>query len=274
MYSYIPSPPLLPSLSPSLLKITPRKMVRYVLTGFGEFQDVPINPSQVIVRTIANSSLDKCAVRSSIVEVSMEGVCSALKDLQQCAAPTQPLTFSPDPQGPVPISPPLPTSLPLPTSPLPSSPDEQEIWVHLGVNSKQEGFRLEKIAWNEATFRVPDQRGAQPHNQKIYTTPEAPPSLQSTLQLDALAAALTQRGFPTETSEDPGRFLCNYIYYHTLDYCAKNNTHGVFVHIPPFSQIPLDTQLKFVRSLLEILPTFCPPSCTPLSPSLPTPSTQ
>jgi len=244
-------------------------MVKYVLTGFGEFHDVPVNPSQVLVRTITSKPMDKCEFRSAIVEVSMEGVTSVLTQLQQCpnptqplfASPTQPLTISPDTtQGPAPVSPPFSPSL--------STPGEQEIWVHVGVNSQQNGFRLEKVAWNEATFRVPDQRGAQPQNEKIYSHPEALPSLHSTLLLEPLATSLSQLGFPTETSVDPGRFLCNYIYYHSLDYCARNQTHAVFVHVPPFSQQPLDTQLSFMRSLLEILPSFC----SPLPPS-PSPST-
>jgi hypothetical protein len=84
----------------------------------------------------------------------MEGVSLALSQLQCIQSPPQPsphtLPSSPDTaQGPV------------PTSPLPSSnseeqessnSEEQEIWVHLGVNSQQNGFRLEKVAWNGTTI--------------------------------------------------------------------------------------------------------------------------
>ena len=45
--------------------------------------------------------------------------------------------------------------------------EETRIWLHLGVDSGAKGFKLERSAWNEAAFRVPDERGWQPASQPI-----------------------------------------------------------------------------------------------------------
>jgi len=217
-------------------------VVKYVLTGFGEFQDVPINPSMIVVNRVAGLSSDTCKIRSSIVEVSMEGVHEALKELRQ---PNN-LLPSPDTNK---------DQMEKNNKDNDKDGTDKEIWVHVGVNSQQSGFRLEKIAWNEKNFRIPDQRGAQPQHEAIDDKAKIP-SIQTNIDLDSLCNDLSNLGFQTETSTDPGRFLCNYIYYHTLDYCAKNNTCGLFVHIPPFSAQSLDSQISFIRKLLELLPNY------------------
>ena len=94
----------------------------------------------------------------TIINVSIEGVTLALTQLQQCAKPTQPPPFSPNttPLPPPPSSSLLSLSLlPTPSSSLSATPsplEDQEIWIHLGVNSQQNGFRLEKVAWNGICF--------------------------------------------------------------------------------------------------------------------------
>lgn len=43
--------------------------------------------------------------------------------------------------------------------------------LHLGVDARARGFKLEQLAVNDATFRVPDQRGWQPTGQLIDDRP-------------------------------------------------------------------------------------------------------
>ena len=40
-----------------------------------------------------------------------------------------------------------------------------------------------------------------------------------------------EKDFRVEISNDPGRFLCNYIYYLSLQYGYKNNIPSIFVHV-------------------------------------------
>ena len=80
------------------------------------------------------------------------------------------------------------------------------------------------------------------------------------LPLDAIAAKLAELGHPAEVSEDAGRFLCNYIYFHSLKLSAavnknkhggKVNTTSLFVHVPPFTTIAQPEQEKFLKDLLS-----------------------
>lgn len=55
------------------------------------------------------------------------------------------------------------------------------------------------------------------------------------------------------TSDDAGRFVCNYVYYHSLRFAEQNMMKSLFVHVPLFLTIDEETQMQFVASLLEVL---------------------
>ena len=42
------------------------------------------------------------------------------------------------------------------------------VYLHLGVAANNTKFKIETTAWNEASFRVPDERGWEPASQPIY----------------------------------------------------------------------------------------------------------
>jgi hypothetical protein len=64
-------------------------------------------------------------------------------------------------------------------------------------------------------------------------------------------------GFPVDVSEDPGRFLCNYIFYRSLRNCTNvggSGNHALFIHVPPTEIIPLEDQvLKWPPNHLTIV---------------------
>lgn len=62
----------------------------------------------------------------------------------------------------------------------------------------------------EAKFRCPDQRGRQPQSEVIVAENQEP-NLACKFNIESLVGDLTQKGFSVAPSEDPGRFLCNYI---------------------------------------------------------------
>lgn len=55
------------------------------------------------------------------------------------------------------------------------------------------------------------------------------------------------------SSDDAGRFVCNYVYYQSLRFAEEHRMKSLFVHFPLFSTISEDTQMKFTASLLEVL---------------------
>jgi len=145
--------------------------------------------------------------------------------------------------------------------------DSIHLFVHFGVHSASQVFLLEQVAWNEMNFRVPDQRGFQPTCQPICpgdgsTLENRTCGLPLTAINASLSTACRYRGLPmVDLSTDPGRFLCNYLYYISLAETSKHqNAHSLFVHVPPFEAIPKKEQLQFIHVLLSELcrsPCFC-----------------
>lgn len=140
---------------------------------------------------------------------------------------------------------------------------ERHLFVHFGVHGSASTFLLEQNAWNEMDFRVPDQKGYQPRQMPICET-DGPTSnsLLCRLPLESIYETLCDRHGKDQLvklSTDPGRFLCNYLYYISLSETLKYpNAHSLFVHVPPFDAIPKEKQLSFIHELLEQL---CSAAC-------------
>ncbi|RRT75292.1 hypothetical protein B296_00023127, partial [Ensete ventricosum] len=65
--------------------------------------------------------------------------------------------------------------------------------------------------------------------------------------------ALAKRGYLARTSLDAGRFVCNYVYYHSLWLAEQHGFDSLFVHVPPFETIHRESQMRFVACLLDVL---------------------
>lgn len=283
----ITTPPSTSSTATSSNKIS---RVRFIITGFGPFGGVPINPtSQIAEQLVAflqqEAKLENLQVETTILEVSAQAVKQFLDNLS--IIPQQ---------------------------------QEHVVMLHLGVNYRGTGFQLETCAYNDATFRIPDEQDYQPTKDRIV--PELPwdATVKTTLDVNALCQQLqtqysannndlasivsggvastkrslrgsllegnggssgtqqkddnsdivemsgTRRvGCKVFASTDPGRFVCNYTYCYSLHkFCqqptsaAKSKTMqgtptvwSLFLHVPPVNIIPIDTQLKFVVDLIE-----------------------
>lgn len=104
--------------------------------------------------------------------------------------------------------------------------------IMLGEAGGSREIRLETTAWNELDFRIPDIAGRQYTPRPIRR--EAPVSLPSTLPLGEIHKRLVSLGHPVTVSEDPGRYLCNQIFFRALDHLAQS---GIaipvgFIHLP------------------------------------------
>ncbi|KAH0878347.1 hypothetical protein HID58_065741 [Brassica napus] len=142
------------------------------------------------------------------------------------------------------------------------------VWLHLGVNSGAEKFAIERQAVNEAHFRCPDQLGWQPQILTDYiSSPQRIPIVfddgsilkakETTCSTESIFKLLQNKGFNVVQSDDAGRFVCNYVYYHSLRFAEQKGHKSLFVHVPLFSKIDEDTQMQFVLSLLEAIAATC-----------------
>ncbi|MCO5557345.1 hypothetical protein L7F22_010908 [Adiantum nelumboides] len=131
-------------------------------------------------------------------------------------------------------------------------------FVHIGVNSGANKFAIERRAVNEATFRCPDELGWQPQRLPIISEDGGISHVRETaFPVAELVDSLAKKGFNVAVSEDAGRFVCNYVYYHSLCHAATHETKCLFVHVPPFSKIEADKQMEFLASLFVMLSSLC-----------------
>ncbi|KAH7277884.1 hypothetical protein KP509_38G013300 [Ceratopteris richardii] len=124
----------------------------------------------------------------------------------------------------------------------------------MGVNSGAQVFAIERKAFNEATFRCPDELGWQPERLPIISDDgEISHFRETDIPVQELVDSLVKRGFDVVSSDDAGRFVCNYVYYHSLSHAATHGTKCLFVHVPPFSKIDAGKQMEFMATLFEVL---------------------
>ncbi|CAO2832502.1 unnamed protein product [Amaranthus hypochondriacus] len=207
--------------------------VTVYVTGFKKFHGVVENPTETIVRNL-KEYMEKKGLPKGLVL----GSCNVLETAGHGAV--------------VPLYQTLQSAIAGNDSELPNS--GKVIWLHLGVNSGATRFAIENQAVNEATFRCPDEMGWKP--QKIHIIPtdgEISRTRKTTLPVEEITSTLAKKGYEVMTSDDAGRFVCNYVYYHSLWFAEQNGTKSLFVHVPLFSTINEETQMEFVASLLEVL---------------------
>jgi pyroglutamyl-peptidase len=76
---------------------------------------------------------------------------------------------------------------------------------------------------------------------------------QTTLPVNELTKSLRKIGYDVVPSGDAGRFVCNYVYYHSLRFAEQHGIKSLFVHVPLFLTIDEEVQMHFVASLLEVI---------------------
>lgn len=203
------------------------------VTGFKKFHGVAENPTETIV-----TNLKEYVNKKGLPEGVILGSCSILETAGQGTLVNlyQKLQSALNPKGSE------------------SSNTNRIIWVHFGVNSGATKFTIEHQAVNEATFRCPDEMGWKPHRVPIIPADGGISRTRETLlPVDEITKALSKMGYEVTTSDDAGRFVCNYVYYHSLRFAEQNRTKSLFVHVPLFLTIDEETQMQFAASLLEVL---------------------
>ncbi len=104
--------------------------------------------------------------------------------------------------------------------------------ILLGEAAGSKTIRLETTAWNELDFKIPDIAGRQPAPRAIC--PGSPPIHRSTLPLGKIQARLEANSHEVMLSDNPGRYLCNQVFYVALEWLKVRAIPcpAGFVHLP------------------------------------------
>jgi pyroglutamyl-peptidase len=196
--------------------------MRITLTGFGVFPGVTENPTELIIKSLQekNSSI---ASDYHVLKVSVEDV------LEYCSSQTLPTHEDANDQQP-------------------------HLIIHLGVNSSIDCMNFERCAYNNMTFRVQDESGYQPENQCINSDIPLDESLQTDFNLDLVLDKM-RNTYPCNISTNPGRYLCNYIYFQSLTRAQQCGApkYILFLHVPSLHVMSLDDQIKFIELSIPLL---------------------
>ncbi|KAG2597660.1 pyrrolidone-carboxylate peptidase-like [Panicum virgatum] len=197
------------------------------VTGFKKFIGVPENPTEKIVSNLQSymekKGLPKNLVLGSctVLEAAGQGALGTLYEVLESAISNR-------------------------------QEGSQIIWIHFGVSGGLPRFALENQAVNDATFACPDELGWKPQRVPIVASDGNISRVRkTTLPVNELVKILRKIGHDVMRSDDADRFLCNYVYYHSLRFAEEHGIKSLFVHVPLFSTIDEAVQMHFVASLLE-----------------------
>ena len=117
-------------------------------------------------------------------------------------------------------------------------------YIHFGVNESAEKLQIEKFAYNEARFRIADVDGVTVDGQKV--SEGFPDRLETRPDVSGLLSVIGPD--LAEASTDPGRYICNYLYFVSL---ANTGGNALFVHCPPYSVFSKEAQTETVKTIIS-----------------------
>lgn len=126
--------------------------------------------------------------------------------------------------------------------------DNYDFIVHLGVATNSPTMRLELNAKNNCSGI--DVFDSIPPNSKIS---ERDYSLSTNINAQLLEKFTKKNEDKVRLSEDAGTYLCNYIYYKSLE-LFRHNSKVIFIHIADYlnkeDAAPLTKQTELIKELL------------------------
>jgi len=130
--------------------------------------------------------------------------------------------------------------------------NQPEAILSFGVYKGADNIRLERIAVNFDDATTADNGGLQRQGEQIVK--DGPVGYWSTLPVEAMQRALVAADIPAAFSSHAGTYLCNHIFYygrHWIETRGLRIPMG-FIHVPPFpEQVPKEDKLQGMA--LEVL---------------------
>lgn len=178
-------------------------MKRILLTGFGPFPKVAVNPTGRLMERIAALAdpFPGVEAHTAVLDVDYVRCEDQFRQAVEAAAPEAILSWG----------------------------------VYMGADD----IRLERIAVNLDDAAVPDTGGHLRSGQRIVD--DGPVGYWSTLPLEALRQALQAATIPVVLSAHAGAYMCNHIFYYGRHWLATRGLAVPmgFIHVPPFpEQVP------------------------------------
>lgn len=104
--------------------------------------------------------------------------------------------------------------------------------LSIGQAGGRTDISIERVAINIDDYRIPDNEGNQPVDEKIFEN--GMNAYFSNLPIKAILNELRKAGIPSSISNTAGTFVCNHVFYgvrHLIETEFKDKKSG-FIHIP------------------------------------------
>ena len=200
--------------------------MKILLTGFTPFPGVEVNPAQFVVEQVAEQMQGETV--ELIAEVLPTAFVAAGERIRQLIWEIQP-----------------------------------DVVISLGVAAGRDAISLERFALNVNDADKPDNDGHTASGQSIVEN--GPAAYRSTLPLDALYQALSERNIPVKFSNHAGAYVCNHVFYvarHTVEQMDVPALCG-FIHIPMHTEaegqpgaevgLPIATLVEAIMDCIAVI---------------------
>lgn len=192
--------------------------MRVLLAGFGPFPGAPFNPSAALVQRLARRRRPALCGLIRIVHVFATNYAAVDRDLPRLFA---------------------------------GKPD---VVLIFGLAGRRRQICVETRARNAVSVLFPDAGGHCPRNSVIESG--GPNALFGHAPFFRLVSAMRINGVPVTLSRDPGRYLCNYVYWRALERAPQGRPLVQFVHIPAVASGLLPSRRRQTRHRSPSLTQF------------------
>lgn len=189
-----------------------------LLTGFEPFDGHPLNPSQLLVRSLHGRVVGQCRLGGLELPCEFERAWPLLEETLVA-------------QSPIAV-------------------------VCLGLAQEREAITPERIAINCIDAWIPDNSGRQPVDEPVLEG--GPAAYFSTLPIKSMVEAIRGAGLPAKVSDTAGTYVCNALFYRLMHFVhgRSGDLNAGFVHIPPSQELrpgglPLERLEAGVLAALE-----------------------
>lgn len=125
------------------------------------------------------------------------------------------------------------------------------VFIHMGLAQSRNVITIEKYAYNQKNSKAADNSGRIYLGEKI--APSAPERLQTPFDTEKIVEAMKEGGINASESIDPGRYVCNALYYLSL----LSGSKSIFIHFPPLEKMSLDKDIKAVEIIRKHIEAEC-----------------
>lgn len=188
--------------------------MRVLVTGFGPFPGVSVNPSAAAVNELQRRAdtgrFPGIQVATGIVPVDFKVIPGQVAEMMRLIRP--------------------------------------DVVLCTGVDMDADAIAVERVAVNLVDARMPDTSGAQPIDRPVI--PGGPDALFATIPVKAVRAAIEGLGIPAELSMSAGTYGCNAAMYAALNH-AQRGTRVGFLHIPSLRVLGTASATKAITAAIQ-----------------------